>query len=463
MKFLLRLVSILTAAAVMAALMTGVSYADTLNGIAVSSSALHPGDKFTVTLTVPPAEDADTVSVRAEFDPAAFEVISWSPDISNSLSNYGEGFFVVSSSNVSRAIKLGSGLTMKAQLSVKQNAVPGTYAVKLARSSISYVSDDGITSVELWKPAVTQVSIKITASSPAAGIGSTDTADTAQNVPANIPTGGSGIKNTNTAGTTVHDSPIPIDNEETEIPVDDEQEENAPESTGNAGASKISLSNSLAGLSGGKIRLTTQSDFFDNDSVITLSQSDAAEKTAAFALESLGMNGHGCYPFDIGIYEKQSGKTIDSLDGGFIEITMPIPQMFEKAADRLSVYHIVGGFPQLIRSSITIEEGTFRLTFRTNSFSPYMIVDTVGAPAVTGDNADTYGKPAGAGDNADTYVKPLGTAPANTGNSGGRPLNPNTGGVIVAAIAVPGAAAGCMILARKQIKRRKRTKGKGIE
>ncbi len=154
------ILSVLCAAIAFAAVSV-TAFAASVNGISVSGTDLAPGDTFTVTLSVPAAEAADTASVRVEFDPSAFEVVSWSPAITNGYYNSGDSFLALTSANAVRAIDMSRGAEFTATLLVKRNVVAGTYPIKLVSHSFSYVKDNGYEYVELWTPSVTDAYINV--------------------------------------------------------------------------------------------------------------------------------------------------------------------------------------------------------------------------------------------------------------------------------------------------------------
>ena len=140
---------------------TTVIAASNMNGLGVSSDRVAPGDTFTVTVSVPPAANADTAFIKVEFDASAFEVMTWDPSISGGVSNSGDGFFVLTAANASRDIALGSGYEASALLAVRRGAALGTYSLRLTQHSFTYIGDSGIDYYELWQPAVTEVAVSV--------------------------------------------------------------------------------------------------------------------------------------------------------------------------------------------------------------------------------------------------------------------------------------------------------------
>ncbi len=433
------------------------------NGISVSDSDPAPGSGFTVTVTVPPSENADTLSVKAQFAPEVFEVISWEPVLENSVRNSGEDFFVLTSANAARVIDLSGGLVMKAEMSVKENAPAGNYSIKLTEHSITYVKDNGRDYEQLWEPTVTEAEVRVAGSyAQARTLRDNDTAQprtTADNTAAPVPE-----KPLLSADRTLSDDPpdegtvMPgeeqvIVDEEIEEPyryveaaeppqetaADNEAVPDALPVSGQAPADaavNIFLTAELDGLPGGQIHTSTKRDFFSGDTQIALFNSAEAENDAESAAAALGSSGRGSYAFGISVTDMASGRTINSLPDGYIEFTIPVPLKFTDTSG-LVLYRVSDGYPRYTASALSSENGVNVMTFRTDHFSRYMIVDTVTPVTVPAErNMTVTGKEA--------------PAPA------GKPLNPDTGAA--AAVTIPAALAGCVFLAGKQIKHRKRRK-----
>lgn len=148
-------------AAVLAFTLSFSAIAASSNGINISETQLRPGDEFTVTIIVPASENADTLSIKAEYDGTVFDTVSWEPEIPGGIVNSGTGFFVVASANASRAIDLSRGLVLSADLKVKDTAGSGDYTFRLTQHSISYINDNGIDYTELWKPEALNVTAHV--------------------------------------------------------------------------------------------------------------------------------------------------------------------------------------------------------------------------------------------------------------------------------------------------------------
>lgn len=155
--------AICTAAAVFSAIISFAPrvFADDANGIAVSETALRQGDEFTVSLTVPPAENADTASLRVLYDDSAFEGLEFEPDVSGSFTNISGGIMALSAANAERAIILTDGLTLTAKFRVRNNAPDGDYDFVLAENSFCYLDEETWDFVELWFPETTKISVTV--------------------------------------------------------------------------------------------------------------------------------------------------------------------------------------------------------------------------------------------------------------------------------------------------------------
>ena len=135
--------------------------ADDLNGISVSVDNIFPGDEFTVAITVPPTENADTASVKIAFDADAFEVLEWDPQIPGGISNAADGMLILMAANVERSIDLSGGLTLTAKMKAADNAADGEYSFELTEHSFCYVNDTGYDFTEAWEPETLLASVTV--------------------------------------------------------------------------------------------------------------------------------------------------------------------------------------------------------------------------------------------------------------------------------------------------------------
>ena len=137
------------------------AFAGSVNGLGISDPELAPNDTFVLTVSVPASENADSASLRAEFDDSAFEVVSWEPVLTNGLSNSTDNAVMLTSANAKRDIDLSEGASFRAVMAVKPEAKSGEYRFVLAKHSFSYVADNGYESIELWEPEITELSVSV--------------------------------------------------------------------------------------------------------------------------------------------------------------------------------------------------------------------------------------------------------------------------------------------------------------
>ncbi|MBQ9383134.1 MAG: hypothetical protein IJT87_02735 [Ruminiclostridium sp.] len=432
------------------------------SGLGLVRQAVDRNETFTLNIYVPKCEKADTASIRVEYDESAFELKKWSPEIPGGEVGRGEGFFSLSAANRYRDIDLTNGLTLKAEFKVKSAAASGEHKFTLTKGSMSYYSEDLNDVVELWAPTIKTVSLivnspyfsstaatsKITPSTavttsyiqPSYNTGSTSriTANPAESSPK--------ISNTDTT------SPLPSDS-------DDERDPNftgadpaetsrlsdnttrrttvPSEKTGypygtntSSDSIKLEVESTLKELPKSKIVVSTKYRFFPTSTVIRLSNNETATLYADAALRSIGLDDHPSYPMDIGLYNMKTGAPVDLAGAdAYIEFLMPIPSALLTTGADIRVYHVEGGEPTRINSSVEYIDGEYKLRFTGTDFSPYVLVDAAHEKMVTPQN---------------TVVKP--------GSSGS--LNPATG--VAVAVAVPAAIAGCVFLSKS--KHRKRAK-----
>lgn len=131
------------------------------NGITASSTNLAPGSIFALSVVIPEAADADNASIQVNFDSTAFEVVNWKPEIPNGVYNSGSDFFTVAAVSSTRAIKLEDGLTLKAQMRVKEEAEKGLYKFNLTKCSLSFYDENIEDYVELWDPEVLAITVSV--------------------------------------------------------------------------------------------------------------------------------------------------------------------------------------------------------------------------------------------------------------------------------------------------------------
>lgn len=392
--------------------------------LSVSSTDLKAGDRFNVSINIPSInKNADTATLRVEFDSDAFDVAQWAPVIPGGTSGSGKDFFSLSAANAEKKIDLSNGITLTAALVVKNGARAGNYNINLVKNSLSYVDDSGRNNIELWSPTMTKATVRVIASS-------VTTTSTTTNSPIvttrrDDDTPWVTTKTTKKTTTKKNDkNPVIID-EETDDDDKDGKEENRK--------NKLTLSNVLKGLSAEKAKMFTKNKFFKNDTRVILKSTGYADECAEVALKNLGLSDHPFYAFDISVFDEFEEKNIEKLEDGYIEFHIPVPKALMNDTDALSVYHIKGGYPEEIASVVEESDGEKIIVFSADSFSPYMFVDTVNV------------KKAEAVAEEQTVTKEEENPPQNN------VVNPATGPVFL--LIIPLALFGCILLIRKQKRR----------
>lgn len=456
-------------------------------GISLTTYALYPGSDFSVQLEIPASRTAELGNILVEYDGSVFELLSWAPNIAGAHAYTGTSYFSLNAENTYSAIDLSAGTVLYASMRVRDNAQPGSYNFRLVNSSFTYYDNSKREYVELWKPQNTVAAANIYAG------GSLVT-----NTPTNIVVIPETTTTTTTTASQVYIDPRTYDDEveyseageedttvppelsrgaeedigEQEIDIDDheanyedvvdpddfedvtqineyEDDDDDDDDSGNSAPAitqgSVSLDCSrLSGLSDSKVELTTKNSYFSGRSAVILSNTDYADTCAKEALRQLGMYDHLYYAFDISVFNYDANRYVQQLaNGGYIQLLMPLPAEMLSAPSNIEVFHIADGRPVALDRDIVSEGGRVMVRFSTDSFSPYMIADT----------ARTYSEQSGSIvelDDDNGIISGGNTVPHN-GN-----LNPSTG--VAAAIALPAAVTGCVVLARKTVRRRKRAR-----
>ncbi|MBQ9384913.1 MAG: dockerin type I repeat-containing protein [Ruminiclostridium sp.] len=129
-------------------------------GISVSQAKVQYNGQFDVIITVPPKNlRADTVEMRIRYDPDVFEIVSWNPVLSGSMSSYDntEGVATLVYASSSAVVELKNGLEYKATMRAKNKNADGVHTITLSRHIVSNY-DLGYK----WVPAAKTVDVKIT-------------------------------------------------------------------------------------------------------------------------------------------------------------------------------------------------------------------------------------------------------------------------------------------------------------
>ncbi|MBR5088854.1 MAG: hypothetical protein IK093_05460, partial [Ruminiclostridium sp.] len=437
---------------------TSGSYSEQVSGggISLSRSQINTGEMFTVYITVPPiADSATAMSVRFDYDANVFEPVTWNTAVSGMNVYTGSGYYELYYSDNNRPIGLSNGLTLAVTMQSRASNFAGSYTFRLSQSVLTRVSADGNSTVQLWYPSNKSATLNLVLSDALNPYG-TKTTTTAAVTTSNVtstddeveridddtddPTDPTDINNDDEPEYIVTDGYDP--DEGTDIIDDDDS---GDDTTSPAVTYKVdfSLSTDLDGLKKGDVLVATKYDFFTGDTSIVLRNTDNADKMALKALERLELTNHEYYAFDISLYDKARGAYIASLGNGYMDFYVPLPKNLEKAADSIGVYHIENGYPEYIKGSVVKVNGQKKVKFRASSFSPYMFVDLVNVKS----SAPSSG--------GNAYIVPTTN---NTGSKTGYNGNVNPATGVAAAILIPAALTGCVLLARKQKPHRKRSR-----
>ena len=434
-------------------------------GISLSASSVYPGDQFTLYFKVPAMDiSADAMSFTIDFDGNAFEVVTWDPHLTNGVPTYNTGSIGLNAGGGS-GINLRNGLTLSATLKAKTNANPSQYQFRLSRSS---VTSTGI-SKELFTPVSVYVPLTVM-SKNGNNNNNNDPSKWNQWDPWNQwnpwnsyypydPYNPYNKTPSNNNGKTKNDDFIydPDDDDRDEIPVNDNTDEISNSSKGNV---NIELDGDLRNVSNQGIKIRTKKKFFYGDTIILIRNTDIADMSAVAALGRLSMTSCQNYAFDVSVYDLASGTYIHTIEGGYIDISIPVPTVFTGSPEKIAVYHTQDGNPEYIQSEIVYENGVKKIKFRANSFSPYMFVDPTSTKS--GNNSGSGGNYTvipNSNTGGDDYYVPNGNGGNNGGSGNGgndatvRPANPGTGSTI-ALIVIPAATLGCVLLAKKSKRKR---------
>ncbi len=141
-----------------------------------------------------------------------------------------------------------------------------------------------------------------------------------------------------------------------------------------SGSIEITLECDLNGISEGKVHFSTKKVFFRNSAIVRVTSTDAADEAASMAADHLrgGAEHNIIYPFDISVYDADTYEEIQLKERGYITLEIPVPDILSDKTNEISVYHIVDGKPELLKSRIVVKSGVNKIRFTADSFSPYM-------------------------------------------------------------------------------------------
>lgn len=139
----------------------------------------------------------------------------------------------------------------------------------------------------------------------------------------------------------------------------------------------ITLNCDVENISKGTAHISTRKEFFDNSAELRITTADSADEAAAQVMSLLGENAsyYVVYPFDVSLYDADSGEKIELKNEGYIMVELPTPKVMRDNPERIKVYHIKDGMPEYIESEIVLDEdGRPIVRFNTTEFSNYMFV-----------------------------------------------------------------------------------------
>ena len=143
-------------------------------GISVSSATAGAGGTFELYVDIPASDNrADTISLNVEFDPDAFEVVSWysnntsSPDyikdiVSGAWVNHGTGFLTLTASNTTPRIDLSDGIHLTAVMKVKTTASAGDHGITLKKADVCRYDSGLYTYRHFWEPETDHIAVSVT-------------------------------------------------------------------------------------------------------------------------------------------------------------------------------------------------------------------------------------------------------------------------------------------------------------
>ena len=433
-----------------------------LGGISLTRTQANPGDTFMVYISIPAIEAyADYASIAVEYNASAFELVSWNPLITGCVPTSGRGYFGLDLSSSNNSIDLRSGITLYATMKATGYASSGKYPFTLSKYDLMDKSQNLV----LWRPSTTTEYMTLTSS------GSTTNNSNNNNnyypwnpfYPNNNynnNTGNNGNSgNSGGSNSTVSPGVRQEDDDEEIIDLDDSGTQyynDDARAVNLTGKPELDLDSALSGVNNKKVTADTKYKFFDGDTIIIIRNTDDADRAAVYALDALDMPNNLHYAFDISVFDKSTGKYIKSLpSGGYIDFSIPIPDSLRNGSGDIVVYHTENGYPEYISSNIVTVDGVKKITFRANSFSPYMFVDPV-TTKYSGNTSNNNGSGSYSG-NTGNYSGGSSNY-SGGGSSGGssRPsgnvANPGTG---VALALIPAALGGCVFLAKRDKKRKR--------
>ena len=447
-------------------------------GISLSRSSVNSGGTFNVYVDVPAIQAAaDTAYIRVDYDQYMFDLISWNPSITGGSGSYGSGYFSLYAANSSQVIDVSRGLTFTATMRTRNTDSSGNFRFRLSYGSLTFAKSNGYEHQEIWRPVNTNAYIAVnpTAVVTTRGSSNPNAVTTVRGAAENTRATTTTTRRTTTTSTLsgnpsdivyyddedgdttrpVYDDDPSDDEDDSGLwfdddPGDDEQDSggNAYIITGSSDKNNVTLQQDLKGLSKGSIRISAQSADFGGDTVIVMSNSDSTDTAARNALRDIGFDGAPFYAMDISLYDRSRSRYVHELEnGGSITFRVPVPKLLANAQD-IQVFHIDDGVAVPVGCEKERSGGVDVLVFSADTFSPYLIADI----GYAGSGGFYYSD-----DDDDAQLITPAYTNMNTDPYDGN-VNPATGAAAAAAVIIPSALTGCVLLAKKNVKRRKRSR-----
>lgn len=150
-------------------------FADFDSGLNTAKTALVPGEEFDLNFFIPPsANKADTISINANFDPDAFELVSWysnEPSSTSYIKDIISGAWVnpppygnsitLAASNTTACIDLCRGILLTAKMRVKSGASAGDHKIYLTKSDVCRYDSGNYRYDHFWEPEVTELTLSV--------------------------------------------------------------------------------------------------------------------------------------------------------------------------------------------------------------------------------------------------------------------------------------------------------------
>ncbi len=142
-------------------------------GISVSSSTSDTCGTFELYVDIPASDNwADEISLNVEFDPEAFEVVSWYSNNTSSLDyiqniisgawvDHGSDYLSLTASNKIPLIDLSKGIHLTAKMKVKNTASVGNHSITLKKADICRYDAELDKYRHFWEPETEYLAVSV--------------------------------------------------------------------------------------------------------------------------------------------------------------------------------------------------------------------------------------------------------------------------------------------------------------